>query len=233
MSERRSELLHSFKQQHILEYYEQLNEQQKDSLIDQLGYIHFDIIDLVNQLSLNSPSTIFPSLNLKFKYSFFQHFNSLVRYGKPQNYGGYSNVPASKVVDFKLTDKEILKQYSRIGLETISKGKMAVLLNFSGVCQNLGLPVPKALYDGVFPGYMCQLEYYINKIRAIGEQAQKKVGKLSSLTRLPILILIQTNEKNHEMIDNYLISMKYFNYPGIIAFSTVREQKFIGNYEKS
>jgi hypothetical protein len=32
-----------------------------------------------------------------------------------------------------LLEKDIINHYTRVGLETISKGKTAVLLNFSGV----------------------------------------------------------------------------------------------------
>jgi hypothetical protein len=69
---------------------------------------------------------------------------------------------------------------------------------------------------------MSILEYYIRKIKAVGEQVYRKVGKFNSLKRDPILILIQTNDRNHDIIDAFLVSKKYFNYQGIIAFSTVR-----------
>lgn len=112
-------------------------------------------------------------------------------------------------------------EFTRIGMETISEGKLGIILNFSGFCRQLGLPLPKALYSNLFPGNVSMLEYFINKIRAVGEQAYRKVGKFNSLKRCPILILIQTNERNHDIIDAFLVNKKYFNYQGIIAFTTV------------
>lgn len=128
-------------------------------------------------------------------------------------------------MDFSALDQEMREELTRIGLETISQGKLGVIINFSGVCSQLNLPLPKALYSNMLPGNMSILEYFIRKVKAVGEQAYRRVGKFNSMRRDPILIMIQTNEKNHDIIDAFLVKHKYFNYSGVIEFTTVKNSQ--------
>lgn len=135
--------------------------------------------------------------------------------------GSYYNIEQNRVLDFTDLDEGTNKEYNRLGMETVSEGKLGVIINFSGFCENLGLPLPKALYSNMMPGNISVIEYLIRKVKAVGQHAIKKVGKHNTLKRDPILIMIQTNERNHDIIDAFLVNKKYFNYQGVIAFSSV------------
>jgi len=108
-----------------------------------------------------------------------------------------------------------------LGLKLISEGKVGVILNFAGFKQELGLPKNKCLYTPPWPYSISILEFYLHRLKSLGQYAVKKHGKNYLKKREPILIFLQTNEESIDSIDRYLLSNDYFGYQGIICFATV------------
>lgn len=108
-----------------------------------------------------------------------------------------------------------------MGLKLISEGKVGLILNFSGFKHGLGLPKNKALYTPPWPYSISILEFYLHRLKSLGQYAIKKHGKNYLKKREPILIFLQTNEESIDSIDRFLLSNDYFGYQGIICFATV------------
>jgi hypothetical protein len=108
------------------------------------------------------------------------------------------------------------------GLKLISEGKVGMVINFAGFKKELGLPKNKALYVPSWPYNISILEFYLYRIKSLGQFAVKKYGKNFSKKREPILVFLQTNEESIDVVDKFLLSNDYFGYQGIICFATVR-----------
>ena len=115
---------------------------------------------------------------------------------------------------------------------SISEGKLAIILNFSGLNEQLKYLKTKALVSPSWPLDIAYLEFYIKKLKSLGQYAVKKFGKNYDKKREPILLFIQCNERDIDNIDKFLVAREYFNYQGIICFATVRKRPHDPNWRK-
>lgn len=141
--------------------------------------------------------------------------------------------PAEKyVVDPKLDfNEEFCQELSDEGLKLISEGKLAAFINLSGFHLELNLDEPRALNIPPWPKKLTILEFFIQRIKGVGQQAVRTFGKNYSKKREPILLFIEVNEMHLDEVDKFLMYNKYFGYQGVICFATVRGDcnKLIGS----
>lgn len=132
--------------------------------------------------------------------------------------------PAEKyVVDPRLDfSDEFGHELINEGLKLISEGKLAAFINLSGFHLELGLDEPRALNIPPWPKKLTILEYFMQRIKGVGEQALRTFGKNYSKKREPILLFIEVNEMHLDDVDKFLMYNKYFGYQGVICFATVR-----------
>ena len=104
-------------QEHLLQKYDELNETNKEELLDEILDLDFKQI-----------SELYSNTNKEFKYD-----NNKI---KPINY-----------VDKSKLDKATKEMYDKIGLEKIKNGKLAVLTMAGGQGTRLGHNGPKGTYD--------------------------------------------------------------------------------------
>jgi hypothetical protein len=101
------------------------------------------------------------------------------------------NPSQNHVLDFSSDLDEIAKKNYRLaGLKLISEGKIAVMLNFSGFKEELGLNTTRALYK---PGWALDinlLEYFLHRFKGLSRLAVKCFGKNYQNPREPILVFI-------------------------------------------
>lgn len=114
------------------------------------------------------------------------------------------------------------KEFINKGLKVISEGKLAVMINFSGFKEDLGLDSNRAIYTPAWSQNITLVEFYLHRLKGISRLAVNRYGKNYSKQREPILVFIQTNETQIDTLDNHMLKYDYFGYQGIICFSTVR-----------
>lgn len=131
--------------------------------------------------------------------------------------------PSEKyIVDPKLDFKEdFINDLTNEGLKIISEGKLAAFINLSGLHQGLNLGEPRALHIPPWPRNYTILEFFMERIRGIGQQAVRVHGKNYTKKREPILLFIEVNEMELDDVDKFLMYNKYFDYQGVICFATV------------
>ena len=111
------EILAKYGQEHILNFYNELSEQQKTQILDEILTIDFKLLkDLYQQTKI-----------------------------KP-NFENSKIEPIAHVTKEKLSQEEIEK-YTKIGEEIIKKGKLAVVTMAGGQGTRLGHSGPKGTYD--------------------------------------------------------------------------------------
>lgn len=111
------ELLKKYNQEHLLTFYDDLNEENKELLLDQILNIDFE---LIQELYINAKEGV--------------HLNT----------NGIEPIP---YVDKSKLSKEELDLYSEKGIEAIKSGKLAVITMAGGQGTRLGHNGPKGTYD--------------------------------------------------------------------------------------
>lgn len=139
--------------------------------------------------------------------------------------------PSEKyIVDPKLDFKEdYIKELKNEGLKLISEGKLAAFINLSGFHQELELNEPKALNIPPWPVNLTILEFFLERLRGVGQLAIETHGKNFKKKREPILLFIEVNEIQLDDVDKFLMYNKYFDYQGVICFATVRKKILLSN----
>lgn len=126
---------------------------------------------------------------------------------------------------FDITNDIPLKKQEEMrdkGLRMISEGKVCVILNGSGLSEHMKLKKPKISHYPGWPLECSVIEYFLKKLRGIGQCAVKTYGKNFSGNREPIMVLLMVNEYEIDDIENFLVGEKYFGYTGIICLSQVK-----------
>ena len=110
-------ILEKYKQTHLIDFYNELDENEKDSLINQIKNTNFDFL---HKLYINS-----------FK-------NDVIEYKRIS--------PIDYFSEFCMQPKDV-KKYTKIGEEIIKQGKLAVITLAGGMGSRLGFKGPKGCYE--------------------------------------------------------------------------------------
>jgi len=133
-------------------------------------------------------------------------------------------------VNYDINDDQ-REMYEDVGYDLIAQGKVALILNVSGMGNKLQLGSPKCLHPLAWFDNKSLLEYYITRVRALGDAALSKHGKKYTKSRAPILLFVMANDKNVQQIDDALVKNNYYGYHGIICFSSVLNPFYTNNLE--
>ena len=79
------------------------------------------------------------------------------------------NPSPESIVDFSKCDAPRVDSWKRIGCDLVSQGKLGIVLDFSGVHQSTKGEDCKALVDSLFPVKMSCLEFFLRRIKSVGE----------------------------------------------------------------
>ncbi|KAJ8704856.1 hypothetical protein PYW08_012176 [Mythimna loreyi] len=185
------EKLNSHGQGHLLKYWPDLSEKEREQLISDLKKI--DIAE-VNEL--------FRRANDNTKV-IAEKLEDL----KPIPDSHYEAVP-------NLSNEKI-EEYENIGLKEISDGKVGVLLLAGGQATRLGFGHPKGMYDVGLPSRKTLFQIQAERIFRVQQMAAEKYGKQGKITWY-----IMTSEHTKGPTADYFRSHSYFglNEEDIVYF---------------
>ncbi|CAG9837620.1 unnamed protein product [Diabrotica balteata] len=186
------EILFTNNQQHLLNFWSDLNEDEQNSLLTQLRSINFD---QVNDVFYRAQSYMQEGIQ------------KLDDYMKP--------VPPNQFeVEVKL-DPKVLDEYFMQGLKEISKGHVGVILLAGGQGSRLGVTYPKGMFPLDLPSGKTLFQIQAERIRRIQNVAAERTGRKGKISWF-----IMTSQATHEATANYLNKHGYFglNKEDVILF---------------
>lgn len=180
------------RQEHLLQFYEELSEDRKTTFLDQLRTIDFDQVNHLfeaAQESLNGQGT---KLDNKMK-----------------------PVPADKFEAEESTRSDLLASYRKTGLEEISKGHVAVLLMAGGQGTRLGVSYPKGMYSVGLPSGKTLFQIQAERIRKLISLAKQQTGVSGKITWY-----IMTSGPTNATTEQFLRKNDYFglNSKDVVLF---------------
>ncbi len=161
-------LLKQYNQEHLLHFYNKLNEEEQKKLLNQILEIDFDLI------------------------------NSLYRQESKENKKSIIRPIESTDIN-EISDK--IEDYKKIGLNSLSKGEVAVVLLAGGQGTRLGHSGPKGTYNIGLPSNKSLFQLQCERLKFLSE----KVGKY-------IPWYIMTSIDNHNETVNHFEKNDYFDY---------------------
>ncbi|XP_015790913.1 UDP-N-acetylhexosamine pyrophosphorylase [Tetranychus urticae] len=175
-------LLEKHEQSHLLQFWDQLTDEQKIQLYDDIKSIDFDDV-----ISTFRESTEDKSANKQIEDDLLE----------PPGDSIHSGVP-------KCSPDELEKLRER-GLQEISEGNVAVLLMAGGQGTRLGVDYPKGMYSVGLPSGKSLYQLQGERIRRVEELASQKWGKKSSIPWY-----IMTSEHTKTATEEFFASNNYF-----------------------
>ncbi|MBR3002529.1 MAG: UTP--glucose-1-phosphate uridylyltransferase [Clostridia bacterium] len=165
-------ILKKYEQSHLINFYNELEDVEKQNLIKEIKETDFEFLD---NLYINS-----------FK-------NEIVDKKRITPLPYYSK--------FSMTAEE-RKEYTEIGEDIITKGKLAVITLAGGMGSRLGIKGPKGAYEIDVPPKKSLFEFICDKLKI----ASKKYG-------VYIPWYIMTSPSNNEKTQEFFLEHNYFEYP--------------------
>ncbi|KAK6631787.1 hypothetical protein RUM43_013851 [Polyplax serrata] len=175
------ELLAQHKQEHLLQFWDELNETEKETLLN----------DIVN-------------VNLNETVKYFEKVNQ-THHGDTKSNLILEPVPHQLHGSLKCTDKETLDSYREIGLKEISEGHVGVLLLAGGQGTRLGVPYPKGMFNVELPSKKTLFQLQAERILKLQRLADEKYSTCSI-----IMWYIMTSPATTKMTHEFLEKHKYF-----------------------
>lgn len=116
---------------------------------------------------------------------------------------------------------EKIEELKEMGLKMIADGKVSVVINGAGLAEKMNLPSPRLCHSPAWPLECSVIEFFLKKLKGLGQTAVKIHGKGYAGNREPIMVLLMINEYEIDIIESFLVGEKYFGYTGIICLSQV------------
>jgi len=181
--------LKPFEQEHLVKFWDELDETQKEHLIDDL-----------TQTDFHELNNYFKRINLE-KDQKVKEIDSLM---KP--------VPNELKGSYEKSKKEQLSAFEAEGLKAISKGEVAVLLLAGGQGTRLGVKYPKGMYSVDLLSGKSLYQIQAERLLRIKHLAKKKFPSNveSNPNDSSIPWYIMTSEHTQESTINYFKSKDYF-----------------------
>lgn len=180
------ELINNLKQheqEHLLNFWADLNETERQKLTGEINKINFK--------ELNEDF-----IKTKEEHKAFSKLDSLMEPIPSESKGSYQN-----------STIEQLESYESIGLNAIAAGEVAVVLLAGGQGTRLGVSYPKGMYSVGLPSGKTLFQLQAERLNRVQELASEQTGKASSV----IPWYVMTSENTHNMIKNYFEENKFFN----------------------
>ncbi|XP_008487541.1 UDP-N-acetylhexosamine pyrophosphorylase-like protein 1 [Diaphorina citri] len=176
------DLLTSCNQQHLLKYWDEINDEEKSILLNEIK-----------------------QLNIPEACEYFKSANTYSRQAEAQCDSSMKPVPSELYGSAQDTSSDILKSYREIGLQEISEGHVGVILLAGGQGTRIGVPYPKGMYKVGLPSDKSLFQIQAERIMKLESLAFEQTGKKSIITWF-----IMTSESTMEPTKNFFEENKYF-----------------------
>jgi UDP-N-acetylglucosamine/UDP-N-acetylgalactosamine diphosphorylase len=170
-------------QEHILRFWDELDDDKRDKFLRQLSTIH---IEKVNDL--------FERADSSFKQLEKTYLDEKM---KP--------IPPSQFQSEESCSPKTLETYRNLGLEEISNGHVGVLLMAGGQGTRLGVSYPKGMYSVQLPSGKTLFQIQAERIRRLQTLAKERTGESG---RIPWYIM--TSGPTDKATLKFLAANKYF-----------------------
>lgn len=145
-------------QGHMLKFWNDLNEEEKKQLTDDL--INLDLVETNN---------------------YYKRAIELSNINDKILDDRIKPVDDDSIESFKTCDDNLLKKYEEIGLLEISNGHVGVLLMAGGQGTRLGVTYPKGMYDVGLPSHKTLFQLQAERIKRLCTLAENKYGKCGDI----------------------------------------------------
>lgn len=175
-------LLKKYDQEHIIRFWDRLNEKEKHFLIEDIREVNIpEVVEMFNKT--------------------VKHMNE----DQKKLDDRMNPIPAELYGAVSRSSEELLMKYEQIGFEQISLGRVGVLLMAGGQGTRLGVNYPKGMYDIGLPSHKSLYHVQGERIRRLITLACKKYG---SCKGLPWFIM--TSEHTMEPTRKYFKENNFF-----------------------
>jgi UDP-N-acetylglucosamine/UDP-N-acetylgalactosamine diphosphorylase len=176
------ELLLQYGQEHILQFWEKLSEDDRDELIQDIKEIN--IPEVTN---------------------YFQRATENLFADQEKLDDRLKPIPSSLYGAVSRTSAELLSAYEEEGLKEISESRVGILLMAGGQGTRLGSSDPKGMYDVGLPSHKSLYQIQAERIKKLTELAQERMGK-----RCVITWFIMTSEHTMGPTMDFFENHQYF-----------------------
>ena len=171
-------------QGHLLRFWDQLSEEERDQLRQDVSELNLAEVTLYYQKAMRASScTREDTLDDK-----------------------VSPIPEESIASARTSGEEQLRIYEKLGLQEIADGRVAVLLMAGGQGTRLGVSYPKGMYDVGLPSGRTLFQLQAERILRLQDMAEKECGKRGEITWY-----ILTSEATHETTLDFLKERNYFD----------------------
>lgn len=181
--EKINNILNKHKQDHLLKFYNDLNDDERVNFIKHISTIEYEETNKLFKKAMDS-------LNSEIK--------KLDHYMKP--------IPQNQIESEETTDKDQLEKYFSRGLEKISKNQVGVLLMAGGQGTRLGVSYPKGMYSVGLPSKKTLFQIQAERIIRLQNLAKERFGNDCVITWY-----IMTSGPTKEPTETFFIEHNYFN----------------------
>jgi len=175
-------LLKKYDQEHIIKYWDKLDEKQRKLLLQDIYEVNIPEVIGMFKKTVENMSVDQQKLDDRMK-----------------------PIPAELYGAVSRSSNELLMKYEQIGLEQISQGKVGVLLMAGGQGTRLGVNYPKGMYDIGLPSHKSLYRVQGERIRRLICLASAKYGRCKGLPWF-----IMTSEHTMEPTREYFKDNAYF-----------------------
>lgn len=176
------EHLEKYGQQHLLKYWDEINEEQRRHLKADIEEMNFDEVT-----------------------EFFERSTASLDEGAEKLDDRLQPIPESQVLTITRTPKDVLKMYDVEGLKQIAQGHVGVLLMAGGQGTRLGFSHPKGMYDVGLPSRKSLFRIQAERIVTLQRLAYESAGQHGKITWY-----IMTSEHTMEPTRAYFEKNNYF-----------------------
>lgn len=153
------ETLRKHGQEHLLQFWEELNDVERKQLISDIQEFNLDEVQ-----------------------SFFERAKSSLAESSAKLDNRLKPVPDSSLLSISRTSKEQLKVFNDEGLDQIAHSRVGVLLMAGGQGTRLGFAHPKGMYNIGLPSHKSLFRVQGERIRKLQDLAKKATGRDGHIT---------------------------------------------------
>lgn len=182
------DILTNFGQQHLLNFYDQLPEEQKIELLNELNLIDFSGFTQVYKTYVSGfiepDGTVKPQLKV--------------------DQSKLEPIPREEIEGPACSNEATLNKYRELGREAVSKGKVGALLLAGGQGTRLGVQYPKGMYNIGLPSQKSLFELQAGRILELIKECSSDVRKAK------IVWYVMTSGPTMEDTKNFFKANEYF-----------------------
>lgn len=187
------EILQDCQQEHLLDFWDELNDEEQEHFLKQLSTIDF-----------------------QYAYKVFQR-SQIGKEEKTKNLDGQMKpVPVDQFESETGIKPDVFNNYRDRGLKEISENRVAVLLLAGGQGTRLGVSYPKGMFPIELPSGKCLYQIQAERIKRLIVLAKEQTGKIGR-----IIWYIMTSQATYAATRDYLHKHNYFalNEEDVVFFN--------------